>query len=237
MLFPVVRSTLLQCNALKSHSENPVESGISKQLGPRFSMGLAYATTIYGGQTRKGSAVPYISHPLAVASLTLEHGGNEDEAIAALLHDAAEDHGGASRIRDIDAHFGQQVAYIVEQCTDTSVLPKVPARQRREAFFRLLLDTNESVLLVSASERLHNLRAVVTGLRVNGSSWWERYNIEPPKMEGTLWYYGEYLRVFRLLAEKVRASDLTNQLIDEYAATLEATIILAKSSTIAHSRA
>jgi len=110
----------------------------SVHLGARFEAALVYANQVHGGQCRKGTTVPYVAHLLGVTSLVLEDGGDEDQAIGALLHDAAEDQGGADRLADIRARFGEHVARIVDGCSDTLVTPKPPWSERKAAYLARL---------------------------------------------------------------------------------------------------
>ena len=129
-------------------------------LSSKFDQALQYAAAIHREQIRKGTEIPYLAHLLGVASIALEHGASEDEAIGALLHDAAEDAGGLARIEDIRRNFGDAVAAIVEGCTDSVVVPKPPWRKRKEDYIAHLPSASPSVRLVSASDKLHNARAI-----------------------------------------------------------------------------
>jgi (p)ppGpp synthase/HD superfamily hydrolase len=155
-------------------------------LTDRFEQGLVYATRLHSGQTRKGSGIPYISHLIAVAALTLEYGGGEDEAIAALLHDAVEDQGGAETRAEILRLFGPRITAIVDGCTDTDEHPKPPWRARKQAYIDHLRSASPSVRLVSACDKLHNARSLAKDYRVCGESLWMRFS---GGREGTLWYY------------------------------------------------
>src|SRR5579872_1614267 len=146
------------------------------QLTARFDEAMVYAAKAHAGQTRKASSVPYISHPLAVAALALENGASEDEAIAALLHDVVEDCGGLERLRDVRDRFGDEVAEIVMGCTDATEIPKPPWKGRKEAYLRHLEEAPPSVLLVSACDKLHNVRSLVADLRESGEAVWKRFN-------------------------------------------------------------
>src|SRR5579863_10171673 len=137
-------------------------------LTPRFEEALVCATQLHAEQTRKGTTIPYIAHLLAVTSIVLENGGNEDEAIAALLHDAIEDQGGAATREEIRRRFGNIVVTIGDGCTDAEVLPKPPWRARKEAYIAHLRHASSSVLLVSAADKLHNARTVLADYRVLG---------------------------------------------------------------------
>jgi len=155
-------------------------------LGPRFQKAFSYAAEKHAGQTRKQTAVPYLSHLMAVASLVLEGGGDEDMAIAALLHDVVEDCGGMPRLREVRRMFGERVAKIVEGCTDSFSDPKLPWIVRKEEYLKRLKHEDAETRLVSASDKLHNVRTVIADYRKDGESIWKRFSGGP---EGTLWYY------------------------------------------------
>jgi (p)ppGpp synthase/HD superfamily hydrolase len=163
-------------------------------LGPRFEQALPYAAHLHRDQLRKGTGVPYVSHLLAVAGIVLEHGGNEDEAIAALLHDAVEDQGGAPTLQAIRLRFGDTVAAIVEGCTDTDEMPKPPWRPRREAYIAHVASASPSVRLVSAADKLHNARTILADYRRHGDAVWDRFS---GGKDGTLWYYRTLVEAFR----------------------------------------
>ncbi|HVB75475.1 MAG TPA: HD domain-containing protein [Ktedonobacteraceae bacterium] len=162
------------------------------ELSTRFDDALVFARRLHAGQTRKGSDTPYIAHLLAVASIVLEQGGNEDEAIAALLHDAIEDQGGAPTRELIQQRFGEHVVQIVDGCTDADVVPKPPWKPRKEAYISHLKHAPASVRLVSAADKLHNARSVLADYRVMGELLWPRFR---GGREGTLWYYRSVLDV------------------------------------------
>jgi (p)ppGpp synthase/HD superfamily hydrolase len=174
-------------------------------LGPRFERALLFATRKHARQTRKGTAIPYIPHLLSVAGLVLEAGGDEDLAIAALLHDVVEDCGGAPMLGEIRRRFGQHVAHLVDGCTDTDLDPKPPWRQRKEDYLKHLQTADADVRLVSAADKLHNARSVLADYREFGESVWERFQ---GKRDGTLWYYRSLVDEFR----KRDANPLVNQL-------------------------
>lgn len=186
------------------------------QLTDRFEAALLYAHQLHAHQRRKGRGVPYIAHLLAVASIVLEHGGNEDEAIAALLHDAAEDQGGLETLEQIRTRFGAQVAEIVEGCSDTIVTPKPPWRPRKEAYIAHLREASSSIRLVSAADKLHNVRSVIEDYRVLGKGLWPRFR---GGREGTLWYY-------RSIVDILLESEPTPlvRLLARYVAELEALV-------------
>lgn len=156
------------------------------ELTARFEEALVFATQLHAEQTRKGTDIPYISHLLAVTAIVLENGGNEDEAIAALLHDAIEDQGGAATREEIRRRFGNTVVAIVDGCTDAEVIPKPPWRARKEAYIAHIRSASPSVRLVSAADKLHNARSVLADYLVLGDALWQRFN---GGKEGTLWYY------------------------------------------------
>jgi len=156
------------------------------KLSTRFEEALVFATQLHAGQTRKGTTIPYISHLLAVTAIVLEHGGDEDEAIAALLHDSIEDQGGASTREEIRRHFGDKVVEIINGCTDSDVMPKPPWRERKEAYIAHISVASAPVRLVSAADKLHNARTVLEDYRIVGEALWKRFN---GGKEGTLWYY------------------------------------------------
>jgi (p)ppGpp synthase/HD superfamily hydrolase len=162
-------------------------------LGTRFVEAVEYAEAVHRTQVRNGTEIPYLSHLLATAALALEHGADEDQAIAALLHDAAEDHGGYERLADIRARFGDRVAGIVEGCTDTFDRPKPPWRPRKEAHLdNLRTQANADVLLAAACDKLHNARSILADYRTHGEELWQRFGAG----RESLWYYGAMLEVF-----------------------------------------
>lgn len=174
------------------------------KLGHRFEDALVWASRLHGDQVRKGTRIPYVAHLLAVASLVLEHGGDEDQAIAALLHDAVEDQGGPQTREEIRRRFGEAVAAIVDGCTDTDETPKPPWRARKEAYLAHLGAASPSVRLVSAADKLHNARSVLADYRARGEEVWGRFQ---GGRDGTLWYY-------RALAGAFREAG-TNPLVEE----------------------
>jgi (p)ppGpp synthase/HD superfamily hydrolase len=156
------------------------------RLGPRLQRAFRYAAKWHAGQARKGTTVPYLSHLMAVTSLVLEAGGDEDMAIAALLHDVVEDCGGMPRLREIRKQFGAWVAKIVEGCTDSFGDPKPPWIERKNRYLREVKHADRDTRLVSASDKLHNVRTILSDYRQDGEKIWERFS---GKREGTLWYY------------------------------------------------
>ncbi len=182
-------------------------------LSEKFTEALVYATQLHETQIRKGSGVPYIAHLLGVASIALEYGANESEAIAALLHDAIEDQGGAKIRDEIQQRFGETVAQIVEGCTDTDLTPKPPWRDRKEAYLAHISHTSASVRLVSAADKLYNAQSILKDYRQIGDEIWQRFT---GKKEGTLWYYRSLVNAFR----QVETTPLIEEL-DRVVAELE----------------
>jgi (p)ppGpp synthase/HD superfamily hydrolase len=179
-------------------------------ITPRYADAVAYACELHRTQVRKGSGTPYAAHLLSVSALVLEHGGDEDEAIAALLHDAVEDQGGLPLLAAIEARYGPRVAEIVRACSDSLVedgAAKAPWRERKEQYLAHLAEAPEDVALVSAADKLHNARAIVADLRDHGAALWSRFNASDPAEQ--LWYYESLAavlgtkggRVARLAAE------------------------------------
>jgi (p)ppGpp synthase/HD superfamily hydrolase len=160
-------------------------------LTDRFDQAMLFAAQLHREQRRKGTAIPYMSHLLGVTSHVLEYGGSEDQAIAAMLHDAVEDQqqrfGGAEALKHhIQQHFGADVRRIVEACTDAETEPRPPWRARKEAYIAHLADMAQDVALVSACDKLHNARSILVDLRTIGLPVYERF---AGGREGTLWYY------------------------------------------------
>jgi len=157
-----------------------------RRFGPRFEEALQWATQLHAGQSRKGTRIPYISHLLSVAALVIEDGGDEDEAIAALLHDAVEDQGGLQTREEIRRRFGDRVVGIVDGCTDAFTSPKPPWRERKEKHIENVRCATPEVLRVSVADKLHNARSILDDLRRNGDTIWSRFR---GGKDGTLWYY------------------------------------------------
>ena len=175
----------------------------SVKLGPRFHRAFLFAAEKHARQTRKASMIPYIAHLMGVASLVLEFGGDEDHAIAALLHDVVEDCGGAPMLREVRRRFGDRVAKIVDGCTDSDTDPKPPWRERKENYIRHLKKADDEIRLVSAADKLNNIRSILSDYRNVGEAIWARFN---GGRDGTLWYYRALLHEFlrrpnRLISE------------------------------------
>jgi (p)ppGpp synthase/HD superfamily hydrolase len=157
------------------------------ELGGRFVDALAYATRVHDGQLRGSDEQPYIAHLLRVSGLVIQEGGSESEAIAALLHDAVEDQGGIARLDDIRERYGEEVADVVEECTDSFGDPKPPWRRRKEEYIRGLDTASEGALLVSLADKLDNTRSMLRGYRLRGEEQWSRTG---KSADDVRWYYG-----------------------------------------------
>jgi GTP pyrophosphokinase len=156
------------------------------ELSKRFVDALNFAVTLHAQQQRKVSGAPYAAHLLGVASIAMEYGASETEAVAALLHDAIEDQGGAAMREQLQRRFGDEVTAIVEGCTDAVAQPKPPWRQRKEAYVAHLRHASPSVCLVSAADKLHNARALLQEYRARGEAVWGHFR---GGRVGMLWYY------------------------------------------------
>jgi (p)ppGpp synthase/HD superfamily hydrolase len=163
------------------------------KLGPRFLRAFAFAAEKHKTQTRKASTIPYIAHLMGVASLVLEAGGDEDLAIAALLHDVVEDCGGAPMLKEVQRRFGKRVAKVVDGCTDADTYPKPPWRARKEKYLAHLITADADTRLVSAADKLNNVRSILSDYRAVGESVWSRFK---GGREGTLWYYRTLRDIF-----------------------------------------
>lgn len=205
----------------------PPQPAEPEPLGERFERALVYATAAHRGQSRKGGSVPYVAHLLAVCALVLEDGGDEDQAIAALLHDVVEDQGGLVRLADVRAQFGDAVAEVVLSCSDaTGADPaaKPPWRDRKDAYLQHLATAPIAVLRVSAADKLHNVRTLVADVRTHGSQTMRRF---AGGTEGTEWYYRRVHQI--LAASELGASPMVRELgmgITELSHQLEAPIVV-----------
>ena len=175
------------------------------RLGRRFEAALVYAAQLHVHQQRKGTDVPYIAHLLSVAALVIEDGGDEDEAIAALLHDAVEDQGGKVTLEKIHDLFGERVASVVEGCSDTDQVPKPPWRQRKDEYLQHLRRASPEVRRISVADKLHNARAVLADYRRVGETMWDRFN---GGKDGTLWYYRALVEVYQEFGPNTMVEEL-----------------------------
>lgn len=167
-------------------------------LTERFKDALTFTFDLHRTQRRKGTETPYLGHLLTVAGIVFDYGGSEDEAIAALLHDAVEDQGGSETLEEIRRRFGENVAGIVDGCSDTDQHPKPPWRGRKEEYLNHLPHADPSVILVSAADKLHNLRSFVKDYRVQGEALWGCFK---GGREGTLWYHRELIKAYRRVCD------------------------------------
>lgn len=166
-----------------------------RKLGERFRQAILFASELHANQVKKGGRnIPYISHLLGVTSLVIEAGGDEDMAIAALLHDAVEDQGGRPTLERIHAEYGDRVAHIVEGCTNSETEPKPPWLERKRAYVGHVRDHADSeVTLVSAADKLHNVRTILADFRELGDPVFDRFQ---GRKDGTLWYYRAMVEAF-----------------------------------------
>lgn len=164
------------------------------KLTARFEDALCYAFNLHSAQKRKGTDVPYFSHLMSVAALVLEDGGDEDQAIAGLLHDAVEDQGGLETLAEIRRRYGERVAEIVLACSDTTTFPKPPWRKRKEDYLAHLPLASEDIRRVSLADKVHNARSILRDLLRDGDGVWERFK---GGKEGTLWYYRSLVEIFQ----------------------------------------
>jgi (p)ppGpp synthase/HD superfamily hydrolase len=185
-----------------------------------------YAAELHARQFRKGGDLrPYIGHLLSVTSIVIEHGGDEEMAIAALLHDSVEDQGGLPRLREIRKKFGKRVARIVDGCTDSYTNPKPPWLARKRAYVARVAKESEDVRLVSAADKLSNTREVLHDFRKYGPKVFQRFK---GKKKGTLWYYRALVTEFRIAG--------SNALVEELSRVVTQLESLARRSTLAKAK-
>jgi GTP pyrophosphokinase len=178
----------------------------------RLADAFGYAAELHREQRRKGTSIPYLAHLMAVAAIVIEVGGDEDQAIAALLHDAVEDQGGQPTLEEIGRRYGERVAAIVLACSDTDIKPKPPWRARKETYIAHLPTSAPDALLVSLADKLHNARAILFDYRAQGDALWAKFD----PASDQLWYYGSLVSAFR--SQEVR---LPTQLVDELDRTVQ----------------
>lgn len=191
----------------------PDRSDAPPPLTDRFARAFTLAWEVHGRQLRKRTGIPYMAHVMSVCALALEHGADEDVAIAALLHDTVEDSvDGAATHRRIDSEFGVRVARIVMACSDAVAVPgapKPPWRERKEQYLgHLDTDADADVLLVSACDKLHNASSILADLRVDGDAVWQRFTVTDPHQQ--LWYYTSVVEILR----RRLPGALTDELVD-----------------------
>lgn len=186
-------------------------------LGEAFSQALLFAADKHGTQIRKGGDIPYLGHLLSVAGLVIEAGGTENQAIAALLHDAVEDAengDGDAVLAEIRREFGDEVAGIVDECSDTAEKPKPPWKQRKQTYIDHLAHASDGAVLVSLADKLDNARAILRDLRLHGDVLWQRFSVKDP--EEHLWYYGSLLKTFKERRPGCPMVDELNRVIEAW---------------------
>ncbi|GAC1334316.1 MAG: HD domain-containing protein [Chloroflexota bacterium] len=176
----------------------------------RFERGLDFAARKHRGHLRKGSTIPYIAHLLQVAGIVLEYGGDEDQAIAALLHDAIED--GKATTDEVRDAFGDAVTRIVLGCSDTVKADKEEWWSRKRAYIERIRHEDDEIRLVSAADKLHNARSILRDYRVLGDGIFERFK---GKKAGTLWYYRALIDAFRAGWTETALVDELNRTVSE----------------------
>ena len=182
------------------------EQTSTPKLTGQFSKALVYAELKHHNQVRKGGNIPYFGHLLSVAGLVINDGGSEDQAIAAVLHDCVEDAGGAPTLDEIRKNFGEGVACIVDECSDTDVEPKPPWRERKTAYIEHLAQVGTDTLLVSVADKLDNARSMLRDYHQHGPQLWERFNRKNPQ---------DHLKYFGGLLDAYRKRGLDSWMVDE----------------------
>ena len=155
-------------------------------MSERFVGAVEFANELHGDQFRKGTTVPYISHLLVVSGIVLQHGGGEDEAIAAFLHDTVEDCGGKPVLERIRQHFGEKIADLVDGCSETDIQPKPPWFERKKGYIESIRSASPSVRLISCADKIHNASSIISEYRQVGEKVWDRFKANKTE---TLWFY------------------------------------------------
>ena len=182
------------------------------KLTERYRDALNYSFALHSNQVRKASGTPYMAHLLAVSALTLEAGGSEDVAIAALLHDAIEDQGGSGTQREIRKRFGPTVESLVVGCSDHLGGRKKPWWERKEQFIQRLTEAPADVMRIVAADKLHNARSLLTDYDVHGPFLWEYFN---GQRQGTVWNFRNITRVLvQRLPDDMNVQRLKNVLVE-----------------------
>jgi (p)ppGpp synthase/HD superfamily hydrolase len=180
-------------------------------LTSRYDGAVQYVLELHQNQFRKGTRIPYVAHLLSVSALVLEDGGDEDEAIAALLHDAIEDQGGDQARQEIRRRFGERILAIVEGCTDAETIPKPPWLERKQRYIAHVANAPLPIRRVSLADKVHNARAILWDYRQRGDELWFRFNGGQP---GTVWYYRELARVFAATTPGPLSEELTRVVVE-----------------------
>ena len=189
------------------------EQTSTPKLTGQFAKAMVYAERKHHNQVRKGGDIPYVGHLLSVAGLVINDNGSEAQAIAALLHDAVEDQGGAETLQEIKANFGEEVARIVEECSDTDKTPKPPWQERKQDYINHLGVVGEDTLLVSVADKLDNARSMRRDYNEHGSALWQRFTVKNP--DDHLWYYGGLLDAYRARGLNSWMVDELGRVVDE----------------------
>jgi (p)ppGpp synthase/HD superfamily hydrolase len=185
------------------------------KLTEKFAEAMVYAERKHHTQVRKGGDIPYIGHLLSVAGLVINDNGSQAQAIAALLHDAVEDAGGPETLQEIRTKFGDEVARIVDECSDTDETPKPPWRNRKQNYINHLAEVGNDTLLVSVADKLDNARSMLRDYHQHGPKLWERFTVKDPRDH--LWYYGELLKAYRARGATSWMVDELGRVVDELA--------------------
>jgi GTP pyrophosphokinase len=197
----------MERSALAGGADRPAD----RELGERFLDAMSYAARAHAGQLRGSDGRPYVAHLLRVAGLVIQDGGSEDEAIAALLHDAVEDQGGLERLDDIRRRYGDPVARIVDECTDSYGDPKPPWRERKERYVAQLDQSSSGALRVSLADKLDNVRSVLRGYLIQGEGLWSHSRKGP---EDVRWYYDALAARFSELCPGALADELSRSVTE-----------------------
>ena len=169
----------------------------------KYKRALDFAYKIHFKQVRKDTQIPYFTHLVSVSNYVIENGGTTDEAIGGLLHDAVEDQGGAKVLKKIKKLFGAKVAKIVDECSDTDAVPKPPWLERKKKYISDIKTKDQSSILVSLCDKLHNGICIVNDYKRVGNKVWNRFNGSPKEVS---WYYeslhqefAKHLKGYKLL--------------------------------------
>lgn len=176
-----------------------------------FNDAFLFASRLHDGQMRKGSSVPYLSHLMAVSALVMENGGTQDQAIAALLHDTVEDQGGEETLSEIRERFGDDVASIVEECSESLDIKDHPWRERKEWFLNRIVQMSERGLLVCVADKFHNVQGLINDHRNQGDQMWSSFNAGKTEQ---LWYYRSVAALLCERTENTLATTLSEK-VDE----------------------
>ncbi|MGI0495599.1 HD domain-containing protein [Alkalinema pantanalense CENA528] len=177
----------------------------SPPLSDRFPQALTYAHQLHAQQYRKGSKIPYISHLLSVAALVLEDGGDEDSAIAALLHDAIEDQGGATTREVIRQQFGDRVTHLIDTCTESDITPKPPWKHRKTQYLEQLKTASDDAIRIILADKLHNARSIHRDLQTHPDQTWQKFNASPSDIR---WFYQSCLTILQQRSQSPMVKEL-----------------------------